>query len=118
MLVGLTPSLKPDLYLDREDKVQPPPVTADQLRQFVERQHGGKAELVTKLTVRQFDGRAALAEVYIFDLRGNAKSTRAYAWTAWIADTGRCEFHTRLHLGAVQSPVDAVRAWAEQSASQ
>ena len=84
--------------------MQPPPATADQLRQFVERQHGGKAGLVTKLTVRQFDGRAVLAEVYIFDLRGNAKSIRAYAWASWIEDTGRCEFHTRLHL--------------EQSASQ
>ena len=106
------------LYLDREDKVQPPPVTADQLRQFVERQHGGKAELVTKLTVRQcVDGQAVLAEVYIFDLCGNA-TIRAYAWASPIKDTERCEFHTRLGIGEVQSPVDAVRVWTEQRASQ
>ena len=87
-------------------------VSADQLRRAIEGQHGGKAVFVTKLNVKEaFDGKTVWEDiVHIFDLEGNAKSTRAYAWSSPIEGSDERRFHVVLHLGDIRSPLDAVRA--------
>lgn len=80
---------------------------AERLRKFVELQHGCRAKLLTKIAVKQqVAGKPISVEVYIFDLRGHAKSTRAYAW----ASSEGSELQTVLHVGHTQSPIDAVRS--------
>jgi hypothetical protein len=86
-------------------------VSADQLKQAVEAQHGGKAVLLTKLTVKEtFEGKLWEGIVHIFDLEGNAKSTRAYVWSVPIEGSEKRRFCAVLHLGEIRSPRDAVRA--------
>ena len=83
-----------------------------QLAQSVEAQHGGRATLVQSVPVREsFDG-ASVWEgvVHVFDLEGNPNATRAYAWSSPIDGTDRRRFFAVLHMGAIRSPVDAVRA--------
>jgi hypothetical protein len=48
--------------------------------------------------------------VHVFDLAGNPNATRAYAWSSPIKGTDRRRFFAVLHMGAIKSPVDAVRA--------
>ena len=48
--------------------------------------------------------------VHVFDLHGNAKATRVYAWSSPIAGSDRRRFYAVLHLGGIRSPLDAVRA--------
>jgi hypothetical protein len=48
--------------------------------------------------------------VYVFDLAGNPNATRAYAWSSPIEGSDRRRFFAVLHMGAIKSPVDAVRA--------
>jgi hypothetical protein len=55
---------------------------------------------------RQF-GKAFL---HVFDLEGHPKATRAYAWPSPIEDSEKRRFFAVLHMGAIKSPVDAVRA--------
>lgn len=83
-------------------------VTADQLR-AVEGQHGGKATLFYVAHVQErFDGQTVWdGHVHMFDLEGHPKATRAYAWSSPVE--GR-RIYAVLHLGSIQSPVDAVRA--------
>ena len=67
---------------------------------------------VTKLNVKETSEGKAVWEgvVHIFDLEGNAKSTRAYAWSSPIEGSDERRFHAVLHLGGIRSPLDAVRA--------
>lgn len=87
-------------------------VSADQLRHVVEAQHDGKAALLTKLTVKATVEGETMWEgiVHIFDLEGNAKSTRAYAWSSPIDGSDKRQFYAVLHVGDIRSPLDAVRA--------
>jgi hypothetical protein len=48
--------------------------------------------------------------VHVFDLEGHPKATRAYAWSSPIEDSEKRRFFAVLHMGAIKSPVDAVRA--------
>jgi hypothetical protein len=84
-------------------------VSADQLQQAVEGQHGGKAVLVSVEPVKEttvWEG-----TVHVFDLDGHPGATRAYAWSHMVGETGeRRRFFAVLHLGGIRSPVDAVRA--------
>lgn len=85
--------------------------TTDQLKGAVESQHGGTATLVQSVPVREtFNGEAAFdGTIAVFDLAGNPKATRAYAWTRDLPD-GRTRTYAVLHMGPVTGPVEAVRA--------
>ena len=48
--------------------------------------------------------------VYVFDLEGHPKATRAYAWSSPIENSDKRRFYAVLHLGGIRSPLDAVRA--------
>jgi hypothetical protein len=87
-------------------------VSARQLKQAVESQHGGTAIWVTKLPVKEvFEGKTVWeGVVHIFDLEGHPKATRAYAWSSPIEGSERRRFYAVLHLGGIRSPRDAVRA--------
>jgi hypothetical protein len=85
-------------------------VSADQLKYAVEKQHGGKATLVTKLPVKEiFEGKTVWeGVVHIFDLERHPAATRAYAWSSQDGDRRRA--YAVLHLGSIGSPRDAVQA--------
>ena len=48
--------------------------------------------------------------VHVFDLADNPNATRAYAWSSPIEGSENRRFFAVLHMGAIKSPVDAVRA--------
>jgi hypothetical protein len=48
--------------------------------------------------------------VHVFDLEGNPSATRAHAWSSPVGGSDRRRFFAVLHMGAIKSPVDAVRA--------
>jgi hypothetical protein len=48
--------------------------------------------------------------VHVFDLEGNPKARRAYAWSSPIEGSDKRRFFAVLHMGPIKSPVDAVRA--------
>lgn len=50
------------------------------------------------------------AVVQVFDLEGHPKATRAYAWSSPIEGSDKRRFFAVLHMGAIKSPADAVRA--------
>lgn len=87
-------------------------VSADQLKQAVEGQHGGKAVLVAAEPVKEvFNGKTVWeGTVHVFDLSGHPKATRAYAWSSPVEGSDRRRFYAVLHLGGIRSPLDAVRA--------
>jgi hypothetical protein len=87
-------------------------VSSIELRRAVESQHGGTATLVTKLPVKEVVEGKTVWEgvVHIFDLERNSKATRAYAGSSPIEDSEKRRFFAVLHLGGIQSPLDAVRA--------
>jgi hypothetical protein len=87
-------------------------VSPNELRKAVEAQHGGAATLVTKLPVKEvFEGKTTWeGVVYIFNLEGNPRATRAYAWSSPVEGSDKRRFFAFLHLGGIRSPLDAVRA--------
>ena len=87
-------------------------VSADQLKQAVESQHGGYGVLVDARPVKEvFKGETVWeGVVHVFDLEGHPKATRAYAWSSPVEGSARRRFYAVLHLGGIRSPLDAVRA--------
>src|SRR5258708_27595245 len=87
-------------------------VDADQLRSAVESQHGGKATLAQSVPVKEtFEGKTVSeGVVHVFDLAGNPKATRAYAWSSPIEGSTKRRFFAVLHIPPIDSPVAAVRA--------
>jgi hypothetical protein len=87
-------------------------VGAEELRRAVEDQHGGKAVLAQSVPVRESFHGAPVWDgiVHVFDLAGNPNANRAYAWSSPIDGSDRCRFFAVLHMGAIKSPLDAVRA--------
>ena len=87
-------------------------VSADQLKQAVEHQHGGTATFVESVPVKEkFQGNTVWeGMVHVFDLEGNTQSTRAYAWWSPIEGSTKRRLFGVLHLGDIRSPQDAVRA--------
>jgi len=83
-----------------------------QLRAAVERMYGGRATLVQAVPVKETFVGAAVWEgvVHIFDLKENPNATRAYAWSSPIEGSAQRRFFAMLHMGAITSPVEAVRA--------
>jgi hypothetical protein len=87
-------------------------VDPGELRWAVESPHGGTATLVQAVPVKEvFEGKTVWEGiVHVFDLEGNAKATRAYAWSSPIEGSDKRRFYAVLHLGGIRSPLDAVRA--------
>src|SRR5438045_4192227 len=87
-------------------------VSADQLKQAVEGQHGGKAVLIGAEPVKEtFNGQTVWeGGVHVFDLDGHPSATRAYAWSSPVEGSDKRRFYAVLHLGGIRSPLDAVRA--------
>lgn len=83
-----------------------------QLKESVESQHGGTATYAQSVPVKEiFNGQTVWEGVVeVFDLEGNAKATRAYAWSSPIEGSDKRRFFAVLHLGGIRSPADAVRA--------
>lgn len=48
--------------------------------------------------------------VHVFDLEGHPEATRAYAWSSPIEGSEKRQIAVVLQLGAIRSPLDAVRA--------
>jgi len=86
--------------------------TTLELSRAIEAQHGGKATLVQSAPVRESFAGAPVWEgvVHIFDLADNPNATLAYAWFSPIEGSDKRRFFAVLHMGAIKSPVDAVRA--------
>jgi len=76
-------------------------VSADQLKQAAESQHGGTATLVDALPVKElFEGRTVWeGVVHIFDLDGHPRATRAYAWSSPVEGSDRRRFYAVLAEG-------------------
>jgi hypothetical protein len=87
-------------------------VEQGELCKAVEGQHGGKAAFVQSVPVREAFNGAPVWEgvVHVFDLAGNPNATRAYAWSSPIEGSDKRRFFAVLHMGAIKSPLDAVRA--------
>ena len=87
-------------------------VSADQLKQAVEGQHGGTATLVFVEPVKEVYRGKTVWEggAHVFDLEGHPAATRAYAWSSPIEGSSKRRFYAVLHLGGIRSPLDAVRA--------
>ena len=82
------------------------------LQAVVEGQHGGRATFTQSVpVVETFDGDTVWeGVVHVFDLADHAKATRAYAWSSPVEGGDKRRFFAVLHMGAIKSPVDAVRA--------
>jgi hypothetical protein len=87
-------------------------IEAEQLRETVERMHGGTATLAQSVPVKETFVGATVWEgvVHVFDLAGNPNATRAYAWSSPIAGRTKRRFFAVLHTDKINSPVAAVRA--------
>lgn len=87
-------------------------VEPEELARAVEAQHGGVATLAQSVPVHETHGGQTVWEgvVHVFDLADNPNANRAYAWSSAIEGTNRRRFFAVLHMGAIKSPVDAVRA--------
>lgn len=85
---------------------------AEQLRATVESQHGGRATFVQSVPLKEIHNGQTVWEgvVHVFDLADNPKATRAYSWSSPIEGTAKRRFFAVLHMGAIKSPADAVRA--------
>jgi hypothetical protein len=84
----------------------------EQLQLAIQAQHGGQATITQSVPVRErFEG-APVWEgiVHVFDLEGNPKATRAYAWSSPIEGSTKRRFFAVLHIPPIVSPLDAVRA--------
>src|ERR671927_1598302 len=87
-------------------------VSQDQLRDAIERQHGGKARFVEAVPVSEtFQGQTVWeGVVHVFDLEGHPRASRAYAWSSPIEGSEKRRFYAVLHVPPITSPAAAVRA--------
>src|SRR5947207_5653076 len=82
------------------------------LRDAVEQMHSCNASWVEAVPVKEsFKDHAVWnGTVYIFDLIGHPKATRAYRWSSPMPDSPKHRFFAVLRLPPIFSPRDAVRA--------
>ena len=87
-------------------------VSANELRDAVERQYHCKARLAQSVPVNETHQGKPVWEgvVHVFDIDGNPNANRAYAWSSPVEGTSKRRFFAVLQAGPVKSPVDAVRA--------
>lgn len=83
-----------------------------QLKQAIERQRGGTATLAQSVPVKETtDGKTVWeGTVSVFNLTGNPKVARAYAWSSPIEGSTKRRFFAVLHTPPITSPVETVRA--------
>jgi hypothetical protein len=86
--------------------------SVEQLREAIERMHGGAATLAQSVPVREtFKGQPVWeGVVHVFDLAGHPTATRAYAWASPIEGSTKRRFFAVLHTARINSPLEAVRA--------
>ncbi len=86
--------------------------SSQELAHTIEVQHGGMATLVQSVPVREtFKGQLVWeGVVHVFDLEGHPDATRAYAWSSPIEGSDKRRFFSVLQMGAIKTPLDAVRA--------
>lgn len=84
----------------------------EQLKESVERQHGGVASLIQSVPIREAFNDTVVWEgvVHVFDLADHPTAKRAYAWSSPIEGSEKRRFFAVLHQPPITSPVDAVRA--------
>ena len=87
-------------------------IEVNQLKEAVERMHGGSATLARSVPVHEtFEGKPVWEGlVHVFDLTRNPTETRAYAWSSPIEGSTKRRFFAVLHQPPVDSPQAAVRA--------
>ncbi len=80
-----------------------------QLKYAVETRYGGTAELAQSVHVHERHEGETVWEgvVHVFDVAGDPKAKRVYAWSSPRA---KGEFFAVLHRGPVNGPVEAVRS--------
>jgi hypothetical protein len=85
---------------------------AQQLKETVERMHGGTATLTQSVPVREiFEGKPVWeGVVHVFHLAGHPTALYAYAWSSPIEGSTKRRFFAVLHQPPVDSPQAAVRA--------
>jgi hypothetical protein len=83
-----------------------------ELKRHVEHMHGGSARLVRCVPIKETFRGGTVWEgiVYVFDLEGHSKATRAYAWSSPVKGSTKRHFVVVLHVPPIASPTDAVRA--------
>lgn len=83
-----------------------------ELKRAIESQHGGVATFAQSVPVKETHNGATVWEgvVHVFELEGHSKAMRVYAWSSPIERSAKRRFFAVLHLGAIKSPSDAVRA--------
>jgi hypothetical protein len=83
-----------------------------QLKESVEKQHGGTATHVQSVPVKETFNSQTVWEgvVEVFDLDNHPRATRAYAWSSPVEGSDKQRFFAILHLGGIRSPQDAVKA--------
>lgn len=83
-----------------------------QLHDAIETQHSCRARFVQTVPIHEvFQGQTVWdGVVHVFDVGGHPEAARAYAWSSPIRGTDRRRFFAVLQLGAIKTPLDAVRA--------
>lgn len=85
----------------------------DDLKRAIESQHGGTASRLQSAPVIEetLDGKTVWeGVVHVFALAGNARASKAYAWSSPIEGSDKRRYFAVLHMGAIDSPQVAVRA--------
>jgi hypothetical protein len=87
-------------------------IEGSQLLNAVEQQHSCHATFAQTVPVREtFHGQPVWeGVVHVFDLGGHPTATRAYAWSSAIDGSDKRRVYAVLGIGAIKTPVDAVRA--------
>lgn len=82
------------------------------LKRAIEQKHGGMAMHVKSVSIRGEigNGRVYDTVVHVFELTGNPKAIRAYAWFGLGAHDGPHQIFTLLHTPHISSPRKAVRS--------
>jgi hypothetical protein len=87
-------------------------VSLAELREVVERLHGGRARLSEVVpVVERFRGQVVWeGAVHVFDLEGHPKAAVCYAWTSPVGEGDQRRFYAVLGMPPINSAADAVRA--------
>jgi hypothetical protein len=84
----------------------------EELRDVIRHLHGVESTHVETVPIKEtFNGKTIWeGEVEVFDLQGHPKATRLYAWAHETDNPKRPRHVTVLQMGAITSPLMAVRA--------
>ncbi len=84
----------------------------EELQEAVQRLHQCRAKFIEAVAVKEMFQDKIVWEgiVFVFDLRGNPKATKAYAWSSPIGGSNKRRYYAVLHIPPIDSPEKAVRA--------